>query len=139
MRIVLILISLMCLAPMVACGEEGGGPDAENVFQQRTRFYQLVCTCALPEAQRTMVVSEGAACVSDYVGGAERRNCIVDTVNAQWGELSEEATCLRAAFEEAENCVTRPPGCPELGNCVALATNAMNACGSGIEAATTDC
>lgn len=142
MRFVLILMSLVYVVPMMAaCGEESGetATPAENVFRQRTRFYQLVCTCNLPEAQRTMVVSENSACVSDYVGGPVRRPCIVDAVEAAWDELEEEALCLRAAFEEAENCVTRPPGCPNLGNCLALVTNAMNACGSGIETATREC
>jgi hypothetical protein len=143
MRIVLVLISLMCLTPvMAACGEEEGGDTstpAENVFQQRTRFYQLVCTCQLPEAQQNMVVREGAACVSDYVGGPVRRSCIVDTVEAAWDELEEEAECLRAVFEEAEECVTRPPGCPNLGNCLGLLPNATRMCGSGIETATRDC
>jgi hypothetical protein len=133
----------MCLMPVVAaCGEEEGGETltpAENVFRQRTRFYQLVCTCNLPEAQRTMVVREGDARVSQYVGGPVRRTCIVDTVDAAWDDLEDEAECLRAAFEEAENCVTRPPGCDNFGNCLALVTNAMNACGSDIEAATSDC
>jgi hypothetical protein len=142
MRIVLVLISVMCLMPvMAACGEEEGDTStpAENVFQQRTRFYQLVCTCNLPEAQRDMVVREGDACVSQYVGGPVRRSCIVDTVEAAWDDLEDEAECLRDAFEEAENCVTRPPGCSNLGNCVAMLPNAMNACGSEIEAATRDC
>jgi hypothetical protein len=137
MRNILIRSVLLCLLPMAACGEEEGGNAAE-VYEQRTRFYQLVCTCALPPAQQGMVVSEGAACVSDYVGGSERRSCIVNRVNASWGELRAEAECVQEVYEAAENCVTRPPGCPEVGNCLALVSN-VDECGTAIAAATSDC
>jgi hypothetical protein len=137
MRNTLIRLFLLCLMPMAACGDEEGG-NAVAVYQQRTRFYQLVCTCALPASQQGTVVPEGAACVSDYVGGAERRSCIVDRVNGSWGEFEAEAECVRRVYENAENCVTRPPGCPEVGNCLAIVSN-VDECGTAIAAATSDC
>lgn len=137
MRNILVRSLLLCLLPMAACGEEGG--NAAEVFQQRVRFYQLVCTCALPESQQGTVVPEGAACVSDYVGGAERRSCIVDTVNGSWSELRAEAECQQEAYEDGENCIASPPGCDGFGECLTNTNTAVTRCGTAIDAATSDC
>jgi hypothetical protein len=142
MRNILIRSLLLFLLPMAACGEEEGGnegPNAADVFQQRIRFYQLVCTCNLPPAQQNMVVSEGSACVSDYVGGAERRSCSVDTVDASWATLGAEAECWQEAYAAGEDCIARPPGCDGFGACLTNTNTAVSRCGTAVTDAISDC
>lgn len=153
MRRVVVLIGLLGLGQVGACGGDGGGDDGgsaggtgggsgvqalepSDVFDEQVRFFQQLCAC---EEGAPENVPENAPCVLANADPPALRACKEQALEPRWTELRAAGQCHFQAYQDGIACLEAMSECATVGECLVEFNAASAACPDAFEEATSGC